>query len=723
MANRKFVKDLKDVQDLSKMMDKMVGQWDKLSDAQKQNVDLVKDYAEGMKESKKYSKENLDSASNLSKTAKVALKGGVNRNKLHLAGLKIKQKMFGIDTANQQSLAKQAIAMKKANKSGSRMMGSMKSVGKFVSGIAMKLAAWLAPLLLIKKIFVGFSKTIDDAGQSFGAIGLKSEKLLGVYKQSDNELRGMGLNMNDVAGAVDSMVSGMGLSNAEAIKMAVNTGKLSKNLGISTDTAAKLIENFTMLSGSTEEQAVQLTNAVGIMSGSAGVSPQVVLRDMADSQETIAKFGTKSAANIAKAAVNARKFGNNLGTAEKMASSLLDFETSIAKEMEASVLIGKQLNYNTARQKALQGDLSGAMEDIVTQLGGAAEFEKMNVIQRQALADSIGVSVGEMAKFMNKQEEVNDLAEAGAEEMENMKPEFNPEDAMSAMTQMQNSFDQLMSTLQNELGPVLENIAQTLFGWWETLTKSEIVVKGIKFIGDGLATIWEGLTTKTGELNEELKGKTEAILERVKSILKAVWEILKPIVDIFIEMLPSWEQWGNMALAVLDTVDGLLKIIQGIITLDWGLMKEGFKQTFEGMKEFMINAFTNTFNVIADLFRGLGNVIVEGLEAAKTAISDAIMWPFNKAKEALEWLWPGSPSPLADAIAQGLVYGGPKIESALTEPFESAALKTSTTTTTNTGGGNEGTIAVAIRDALNGLELKTTVTREQLNFILTPSNS
>ena len=33
---------------------------------------------------------------------------------------------------------------------------------------------------------------------------------------------------------------------------------------------------------------------------------------------------------------------------------------------------------------------------------GEAEFNKMNVLERQALADTIGISVGEMAKLVKK---------------------------------------------------------------------------------------------------------------------------------------------------------------------------------------------------------------------------------------------------------------------------------------------------------------------------------
>ena len=76
-----------------------------------------------------------------------------------------------------------------------------------------------------------------------------------------------------------------------------------------------------------------------------------------------------------------RKLGLNLSTVESIADSLLNFEQSIGSEMEASMLIGKQLNFNNARRLALEGDLAGAARDVVSQIGGQAELNRMNVIQ------------------------------------------------------------------------------------------------------------------------------------------------------------------------------------------------------------------------------------------------------------------------------------------------------------------------------------------------------
>ena len=103
---------------------------------------------------------------------------------------------------------------------------------------------------------------------------------------------------------------------------------------------------------------------------------------------------------MAGAAIQARRLGVSLSTTAKISNSLLDFQSSIEKELEASLLIGRQLNFNKARELAFTGDIEGATQSVVKQLGGRAEFEKLNVFAKRALAESIGVDVGELSRLV-----------------------------------------------------------------------------------------------------------------------------------------------------------------------------------------------------------------------------------------------------------------------------------------------------------------------------------
>ena len=68
--------------------------------------------------------------------------------------------------------------------------------------------------------------------------------------------------------------------------------------------------------------------------------------------------------------------------------------------MEAEVLLGKNLNLNKARELSLAGDLEGLQKEILKNVGSEAEFNAMNVVQRQALAKALGMNVADLGKMV-----------------------------------------------------------------------------------------------------------------------------------------------------------------------------------------------------------------------------------------------------------------------------------------------------------------------------------
>jgi hypothetical protein len=59
-----------------------------------------------------------------------------------------------------------------------------------------------------------------------------------------------------------------------------------------------------------------------------------------------------------------------------IANSLLQFEDSITSELEAELLIGRDLTLEKARQAALNNDLATVSEEIAKQVGSAADFAR-----------------------------------------------------------------------------------------------------------------------------------------------------------------------------------------------------------------------------------------------------------------------------------------------------------------------------------------------------------
>ena len=163
---------------------------------------------------------------------------------------------------------------------------------------------------------------------------------------------------------------------------------------------AKMARLFSDMGNTDFTGGLELVNAVTDLAGDNLVDSGMVLQDMAENAEEFAAYTDQSMKNIAMAAVQAAKMGVELATTLKITDSLLDFETSITSAMEASMMIGRNINFDRARMLAIDNDIVGATNDIIQQLGSAEEFTRLNAIQRKKLASAIGVEVGELSRLV-----------------------------------------------------------------------------------------------------------------------------------------------------------------------------------------------------------------------------------------------------------------------------------------------------------------------------------
>ena len=108
---------------------------------------------------------------------------------------------------------------------------------------------------------------------------------------------------------------------------------------------------------------------------------------------------------IARGITSLKLMGMNLTQLKGSSSSLLDFESSIAAEMEAELLTGRELNLEGARRAALDGDLVKLGKELSKQGVDYNELEEMNVLQRQAYAKAVGLSVDELSDSLKTAQE------------------------------------------------------------------------------------------------------------------------------------------------------------------------------------------------------------------------------------------------------------------------------------------------------------------------------
>ena len=298
------------------------------------------------------------------------------------------------------------------------------------------------------------------------------------------EVTGIGANIEDVVATTSALAGEFGISATDAADLSAQIIDTAKAVGLTNEEAAKLSGILQVTSGLSAEQAEQLTEGAFQLAVANNVAPDAVLKDLASSAEEFAMFSQDGGDNLAKAAVQARALGLSIQDTAKISEGLLNFQDSITKEVEASVLIGRQLNLQKARELALSNDIEGAMREVVAQVGSEAEFAELNAIQRKALADSIGVEVSQLAKLVANSEKANVVAGETAKSFQ----DIIGKEAMSELTATMNELKVFGVAVANTLGPPLMAIAK--------LANTVLVPLGNLVVGisSGLGNILGGIT-------------------------------------------------------------------------------------------------------------------------------------------------------------------------------------------------------------------------------------
>ena len=171
---------------------------------------------------------------------------------------------------------------------------------------------------------------------------------------------------------------------------------------------------------------------------------------------------------IAEAVVQSKKLGTTLEQVDKTAESLLNFESSIESELQAELITGKQLNFERARAAALTGDQATLMEEMANQAGSLAEFQNMNVIAQQSLAQAFGMSRDEMSEMLIKQEAINKYgdkaAELNAEQIKDMEKQGLSLDAYLAKQAEQQNAQEKFNNAITKLQDIIGNLIGGPFG-------------------------------------------------------------------------------------------------------------------------------------------------------------------------------------------------------------------------------------------------------------------
>jgi len=323
-------------------------------------------------------------------------------------GIEGSLKHIGVESEAIKEISKD---MRKAAESGSQFAVAMSAVkGTFKAA----LEGLKDPVVYMKLLIEGF-KELYHIGAEFSKETYEIAKNQLVTSKeahhSAEEIKHLAAHSKEALGYQKNFVEATNVLNDSLGTSVDFSGKtledftnLTKKLGLTNDEAASFAR-FSQITGKTQEEIV---NSIGKQNKGV-ISNRKVLTEVAKVNGQLYAQYKGSPDLIGKAVIQTQKLGISLQQAQNISKGLLNFESSISAELEAELLTNKQLNFEQARYLALQGDSAGAAQEVLRQVGSLAEYQRLNVIQQEALAKAAGLETDELANSLIKQEQLKHI--------------------------------------------------------------------------------------------------------------------------------------------------------------------------------------------------------------------------------------------------------------------------------------------------------------------------
>ena len=257
------------------------------------------------------------------------------------------------------------------------------------------------------------SDNIAAIAKNTGVSANEAQRLQSSFATAASESGKLFINSKDLNKAFGELSRQTGLIADFGGETLVTQATLTKQLGLSAGQAGKLSLLSRIQGKDTENVLSNTVKTVGAISKQNGVAlnAKSILEEISNTSAAITVSLGKNPIALAEAASQAKLFGANLSTVDTIASSLLNFEESIANELSAELLIGKDINLEKARQFALNNDLAGLSKELADNEEIITAFATGNRIQQEAAAAAIGLSREQLAEIALQQEFNNLSAE------------------------------------------------------------------------------------------------------------------------------------------------------------------------------------------------------------------------------------------------------------------------------------------------------------------------
>jgi hypothetical protein len=370
-----------------------------------------------------------------------------------------------MDKVGQKGLGKtfkgMAGSVSKAKLAGGGFAKQMMAAGR---------AAKLNPYMLIASAVIGLVKMLIAANNESAALGRE----LGVSAAEAGSIRN---HFIDIAASVgrlgveykDIMVQNSALNKALGVSAVFHkdivggAAVLAKRFKMSQEAVTGAMRAALALGKTTDDVADSAMTGVRNAGKELGV--RIDIKDaMADTLKITGQLRAIFGANmelIGKSVGKAKLLGMTLGDVAGQSRKMLDFQSSIEKEMEAELFLGKQLNLEQARLSAMTGDYSTYMDEIRKNSGDFFEFSKMNVFQQDKLAEALGMSSDTLSDMLFKEVELGQLQEAANNATNaEMRMKF---EQLSLQEKFNATIEKLKHVVINLVNRLEKNISESFF--------------------------------------------------------------------------------------------------------------------------------------------------------------------------------------------------------------------------------------------------------------------
>ena len=402
-------------------------------------------------------------------------------------------------------------AIKAANKAAADGAGKIGAMGAAAGSLGKSLVSGLTdPLAIVGLLVKGFQmfldigfkadKQITDLSKSMAVSHEEATATRDRFIEIQNSGESIFETTENLVAAQMELAGAMGATRGFTEQQVRDQVLLTKQMGLTAEEAGG-IQQLAMANGmaakdvtnSVIKQTAALAKQTGIQ-----LDNKAIVGEVAKVSGQLRLQYANNPKLIAKAVVETKKLGINMEIAANAAKGLLDFESSIENELSAELLTGKALNLERARGLALNGDSVGAAKEMLAQVGSAADFANMNVIQQEAIAKAVGMSTDDLANSLVTQENLKKLGDETRSQVEEQIEAAkklgdtdkvrmleasigNEEEAQIALEKVnaQDKLNAAVDKMKSMLSSILEGPAAGLIDWIGKLAGDAKLLKSV----------------------------------------------------------------------------------------------------------------------------------------------------------------------------------------------------------------------------------------------------